>query len=167
MQLPPLPDGVTQITFADFFKLPVGRKGLEFTSTIKALDGRRVRILGYMVAQCAPIPGQFMLTATPQTTHEHEYGLCDDLPAATLFVIMQEKQSEIVPHTPGLLLLTGVLNLGTREEPDGRVSTVRLLLDPRAPASAPSGCPTAATQPAARSDTTAPRRGGDNCGHRH
>jgi hypothetical protein len=32
--------------------------------------------------------------------------------------------------TPGLLLLTGTLSIGNRTEADGRISTVRLQLDP-------------------------------------
>jgi hypothetical protein len=32
-----------------------------------------------------------------------------------------------------MLLLTGTLNLGTREEADGRISSVRLVLDPPTP----------------------------------
>ena len=42
---------------------------------------------------------------------------------------MPEKFGEPVPHTPGLLLLTGTLSVGNKPEPDGRISTVRLTLD--------------------------------------
>jgi hypothetical protein len=45
-------------------------------------------------------------------------------------VVVPGEEGEL-PHTPGLLLLTGRLELGSREEPDGRVSTVRLVLDAR------------------------------------
>ena len=36
----------------------------------------------------------------------------------------------VVPYTPGLMLLTGLLSVGTQEEADGRISSVRLILDP-------------------------------------
>jgi hypothetical protein len=38
-----------------------------------------------------------------------------------------------VPYTPGLMLLTGTLSVGNRPEPDGRISLVRLELDPPSP----------------------------------
>ncbi len=133
--LPPLPDGVTQLTFNDFFKHPVGPRGLEYSDTLRQLEGERVRILGHMVRQCAPQPGMFLLTARPYTLHEHEIGLCDDLPGATLFVFMPtaEERERFVTFTPGLLLLTGTLELGNREESDGRISTLRLPAGPTRP----------------------------------
>ena len=67
------------------------------------------------------------------TLHEDEYGFAEDSPAAILHVITQRNPTPIVPFTPGLLLLTGTLSLGNREEPDGRLSSVRLALDPPAP----------------------------------
>jgi hypothetical protein len=36
-----------------------------------------------------------------------------------------------LPHTRGLLALTGTLRVGREEMPDGRVGWVRLELDPR------------------------------------
>jgi len=85
-------------------------------------------------------PGTFLFAPFPQTLHEHEYGLADDLPPAVLFVTAPDRRDREVPYTPGLLLLTGTLGVGNREEADGRVSLVRLVLDP------PSGEGTSATQ---------------------
>src|SRR5262245_31299945 len=48
-RLPPPPPGVHQLKFSDFFKFPIGPLGLEVTEELKDLDGRTVRIMGFMV----------------------------------------------------------------------------------------------------------------------
>ncbi len=130
--LQPAPKGVTHLAFNEFFASPISSRGLEYTTTIKHLEGQRVRILGFMVKQTRPSPGTIMLAPYATTTHEGEYGLCDDLPPATLFVHVPKYADLAVPFTPGPLLLTGKLELGPHQEPDGRVSHVRLVLDPEA-----------------------------------
>ena len=128
--MPPLPKDVTELKFGDFFVRPVGTHGLELTDKLRQLDGRRVRILGYMVHQEEPPPGRLLLAPVPAQIHEHDNGLADDLPASTLFVSVPTSPAATVPHVPGLMLLTGTLNVGGRTEPDGRISLVRLALDP-------------------------------------
>lgn len=125
-------DGVPELRFAELFD-PPGRYGLRYSTRARGLDGQRVRILGYMARQDEPVPGAFLLAALPIVLHEHEYGLADDLPPASVHVFVPEERDRPVPWTPGLLLLTGTLDLGPREEPDGRISAVRLLLDPPVP----------------------------------
>jgi hypothetical protein len=127
--LPPPPDGVRDLAAAELFA-PSGRRGLEYSARARALDGQRVRMLGYMVRQDLPADGLLLLAPYPFQLHETEYGLAEDLPASTVHVVVPDRAGEPVPHTPGLLLLTGRLELGPREEADGRVSTVRLVLDP-------------------------------------
>ena len=61
-QLPPLPAGVAELHFSEFFRLPAGPLGLEFTERLKSLDGRRVRIVGYVVGSDVPSPGRFILS---------------------------------------------------------------------------------------------------------
>lgn len=149
--LPPLPSGVEELKFSEFFKTPVGPKGLELTDRVNSLDGKRVRILGFMVieavGQCnanpqpvmrgrraaswfeASVPGRMLLCPTGQTVNFAHYGLCDTLPPQTLFVTVPEFFGEPVPYTPGPMLLTGRLEVGQKTEADGRISTVRLLLE--------------------------------------
>src|SRR6188768_3927175 len=38
VQLPPLPEGVEELKFAEFFKMPVGPRGLELTERALALN---------------------------------------------------------------------------------------------------------------------------------
>ena len=128
-QLPPLPKGVAELKFSDFFVSPIGPRGLELTDKLKALDGRQVRILGYMVAQDDAPPGSFLLTPVPVHLHDHDSALADDLPATTVHVSVPGAPA--VGHTRQLLLLTGTLSVGNRPEQDGRVSLVRLTLDPQ------------------------------------
>ena len=127
--LPSSPAGVTDLKFSEFFVTPVGDRGLALTPRLQSLDGKRVRLLGYMVRQEAPTPGVLLMTPFPLTIHEHEGGF-SDLPPATVRVIAPHARGAILPHTPRLLLLTGVLQIGSRDEPDGSVSLVRLTLDP-------------------------------------
>ena len=151
-QLPAPTAGVTDLKFADFYKMPVGAEGLTPTEKIKALAGQRVRIMGFMVKQTRPSPGVAILAPFALATHETEYDVCDDLPPAALFVDVAKYADIAVPHTPGPLLLTGKLELGRRVEADGRVSFVRLILDPEAAASSPAAdaSPTPAASSAPR-----------------
>ncbi|MCI0538071.1 MAG: hypothetical protein L0Z50_22875 [Verrucomicrobiales bacterium] len=128
--LPPAPAGVTDLKFNEIYKMPAGPQGLEYSEKLQALAGRKVRVVGYMVKQSQPMPWTLLLSPLPMKLHEKEYGFAEDLPPQTIHVFLQRNPSPIVPFTPGLLLLTGRLELGSREEPDGRVSHVRLFLDP-------------------------------------
>lgn len=131
--VPPLPDGVAELKFAEFYRTPVGPRGLEYTDRLVSLRGKEVRVLGYMVRQDQPVPRAFLLSPVAMTLHENEYGFCDDLPPQILHVLISDAEPPKVPFTPGLLLLTGRLDLGPRQEPDGRVSHMRLFLNPPVP----------------------------------
>lgn len=122
-----------ELKFASFFKQPIGPRGLEFGDALRAADGRRVRLVGYMVAQEQPIEGRFMLTPRPVRLSEHADGEADDLPASTVTVLLDEHQvNRVITHQPGLVALVGRLQVGRAEDASGRVSWVRLLLDPQA-----------------------------------
>jgi len=127
--LPPLPAGVTELKFSEFFVQPVGDRGLQFTDKLVKLNGQRVRILGCMVRQEVGTPGKFLLAPLPVQLHEHD-GFADDLPPSTVHVFVPAFRGQPVPYTPQLLLLTGMLSVGNRDEGDGRISIVRLTLDP-------------------------------------
>ena len=129
-ELPPLPAGVAEHKFSEFFVKPIGSRGLELTEKLSQLDGRRVRILGYMVQQEEAPPGRLLLAPMPAQIHEHDNGLAEDIPATMVFASVSTLLDSPVPHVPGLMLLTGTLSVGGRPEPDGRVSLVRLPLDP-------------------------------------
>lgn len=132
MKRPLAPEGVADLEWKDLFR-PPGRRGLEYTDRARSLDGKKVRVLGYMVHRDKPVPGTLLLTPYPMSLPEQEYGQADELPPTTVLVSVRDRAGEAVPYTPGPLLLTGTLRLGNREEPDGRLFAVRLELDPQPP----------------------------------
>jgi hypothetical protein len=100
-------------------------------STLRQADGRVVRMVGYMVKQETPTLGRFMFAVRPVSMSEHADGDADDLPAALVTVYLNPGQKDwIAPHAPGLIALTGLLDVGRFEESDGRVSWVRMHLAP-------------------------------------
>ena len=126
---PPLSPAVP-LAFSEFFVLPVGPAGLEPTPRLLSLHGQRVRIEGYMVEEEEPYPGLFLLAPFPVALAERADGPADFLPPATLYVYAPEAQRDATSiHHRERLALTGTLELGAREEVNGRFSTVRLRLD--------------------------------------
>ena len=113
----------------DFFVSPIGAQGLVLGERLRQAQGKPVRISGYMVQQESGTPGQFLLTPRPVLMSQHADGEADDLPPATVFVALApEQQDRMVAYTRGVIEITGVLDLGRQEGPDGRVSWVRLQL---------------------------------------
>lgn len=124
------PQPGVELRFADFFKRPVGPAGLEPGERLLALAGQRVRIVGYMAAAALPMRGRIVLAPVPVELGDEDEHLADDLPPQAVFVHLSGPgASAVVPNYRGLLALTGRLEVGPREEPDGHVSAVRLMLD--------------------------------------
>ncbi|MBO9663444.1 hypothetical protein [Dokdonella sp.] len=127
------PAGVTDLKFRELFKLPVGPQGLEPTEKLAGLDGKRVRIVGYMVQQEPPIAGGFMLSPLPVAAGDADDSYADDIPASAIFVTLPKGADTIVPPLAGLIQLTGTLHVGARDMAGaGRVAPAVLELD-RAP----------------------------------
>ncbi len=125
--------GPLELKFRDFYQSPVGPAGLQPSAQLRAAHAQRVRLKGYMVAQEEPGVGHFFLTPLPVTMSAHADGEADDLPPSTVLVQMPDPDSALpVLATPGLLQLTGRLQVGRFEMRDGRVVWLRLLLEPRA-----------------------------------
>jgi hypothetical protein len=114
--------------FDEFYVAPAGPRGLTMTPKLKALDGRRVRIAGYMARQEEPLRGVFILAPLPVSIAEVADGPADDLPAAHVFV-RAPSSDMVAPYRPGLITLVGTLSVGRAVEVGGRVSWTRLILD--------------------------------------
>lgn len=125
-----IPADAAELKFRDFFQLPVGPKGLMPTEKLLSLNGKRVRIAGYMAEPAEPVAGQFILSPVPVSMGDEDESMVDDLPASVVFVHLAPSQTKPIPFRPGILRLYGTLEVGNAEEADGRVSTVRLLLAP-------------------------------------
>lgn len=157
--LPPLPEGVQELKFSEFYKLPVGPRGLEPSDKLRSLDGHRVRLTGFFVFEdwstcsCpsgAPQPvakanarpqrpqpawmkhvvlGRIMLAPLPTSVSLGHYGLCDDLPPQVAYLELVSRLGEPVMYRPGQFSAIGTITLGTKEELDGRTSFVRVKIE--------------------------------------
>jgi len=128
---------VVALSFGEIYKRPVGPHGLELSAKVVALDGKRVRIAGYMVAEEAPIDGRFLLAPRPVSLSDAEDGPADDLPPAVVYVKLAGRdKSARVHYQREALQLTGILRIGNQVEPDLRVSLLRLELEPASALSA-------------------------------
>ncbi|MBL8277562.1 MAG: hypothetical protein JNL93_12745 [Pelomonas sp.] len=126
-------DAPLALGFGDFFVQPLGPRGLTPTPRLLDAVGREVRLVGFMVHREHAQPGRFLLTPRPLSMAEHADGEADDLPAATVTVLLAEGQAaRIVAHQPGPLTLTGRLEYGPLEDETGRISWLRLRLPPEA-----------------------------------
>jgi hypothetical protein len=124
----------TALEFRDFYAQPVGRFGMEPSARLRSLDGHRVRLVGYMVESEQPMVGVFMLAPLPVELAEADDGPADDLPGSTVFVHLPGEFAGRIPkYRPGTWEVVGTLQLGAREEANGRYSYVRLLADPPGP----------------------------------
>ncbi len=119
-------NGVAEISFRELFKSTSGGEQLQYTDRAKELAGKQVRITGYIVRQSQPIPWAFLFSPVPQSVHERDYGQCDDLPVTTIHVFLPKSAQPIPPRYSGPVSVTGVLELGGREEADGRSSVARV-----------------------------------------
>lgn len=125
---PPL--APVELTFRDFYKTPVGHQGLEPTEKLRALENKRVRIVGFMAQEEEPTAGIFLLASRPAQVAEKADGMADDLPIGTVTVYMPAgDQQKILAYRPGPWVISGILQLGNREDNNGRVSYVRLMMD--------------------------------------
>lgn len=127
-QLPAAESGVVDLKFHDMFKLPVGPRGLEPSEKLLSLDGKKVRIVGYMVRDETAPAGLFILTPLPVSIGDEDESFADDMPANAIFVHLADASQKAV-YIPGLINLNGILSLGNRDEADGRTSYLRLQLD--------------------------------------
>ena len=127
----PALEGTTDLKFRDFYVLPVGPKGLVPSKRLLDLAGQSVRVIGYMARQEQPSAGIAVVAPLPVVLGDEDESFSDDLPVTAIYVHLAEADRDrSLPWMPGLLSFTGVLQLGAMRESDGRMSLVRLQLDP-------------------------------------
>jgi hypothetical protein len=114
------------LSFCEFFD-PSARE-LKPSARLLGLKGKRVRLVGFMANMELPPRGAFYLTPRPIACDEAGGGTAD-LPPEAVLVLVRSRAGESVPFSPRALEVTGVLDLGPREEEDGRTSMIRLTLD--------------------------------------
>jgi hypothetical protein len=126
-------DSIKELRFSDILRTPIGSRGIELSDSLVKEHGKTVRIIGYMVQQEVVTPGQFLLSPQPVQMSQHADGEADDLPATTVLVGLDENHKTwSVAHVCGLVAVQGILKVGRQEASDGRVSWLRLQLEPEA-----------------------------------
>lgn len=126
-ELSPPSAGLLELRFEDLFKMPVGPQGLEPSAALRAADGKRVRLIGFMVHQ-QPLPHDgFLLASMPVATSDEDEALADDLPPAMIRVAFAALKDAEIPYLPGLLKITGTLRLQPHLDGDSkRISFIQL-----------------------------------------
>jgi hypothetical protein len=120
---------IASLKFADVFKRPVGPNGLELTVAARALDGRAVRVVGYVVSR--DDDAALLLAPLPVALGDEDDGMADDLPPST--IALHSATRKPLPRVHGLVEVVGVLELAPREDPStGRVLSVHVTAAPRA-----------------------------------
>ncbi len=119
-------DSVIGLSFKEFFESGAG--GLKPSPTLLRLSGKRVRLVGFMAQMETPPLGAFYLCPRPINCDE-EGGGTADLPAESVLVIVRSQSGKAIAFSPRALEVTGILEVGNRQDPDGRVSFIRLVLD--------------------------------------
>src|SRR5215471_7182834 len=114
------------LLFKEFFEATP--RELKPSQKLLSLNGKRVRMVGYMARMERVIPGAFYLVPHPVMCDE-EGGGTSDLPVENVLVLVRSAKEKEIAFIPRLLEVTGILEVGNREEEDGRVSAIRLTLD--------------------------------------
>ena len=114
------------LAFREFFE-PTARE-LRPTPKLQSLQGRRVRLLGFMVLSEQPPLGGFFLSSHPIVATESGGGTAD-LPPETVFVVVPAAAGKTVPHLAQPVVVEGVLQFGSHSSDDGQVSSIRVVLD--------------------------------------
>lgn len=124
------PGGYTPIAMEEIFNFPAGPRGLEYSAKAKSLDGTKVSVRGHMVRHAHADPQVFLFAPTRLVLFQAENGTADDLPPFALHVITEKAPTgQAARYLREELQLLGTLQLGPRQEIDGRISHARLLLD--------------------------------------
>ena len=123
-------EALPTLAFADFYKRPIGARGLEPSARLLASADSRVQLSGYLARGAEPRPGVAILAPVPVLLGDEDEGLADDLPAAVAYLHWTEPGvAAAIAACAGALRVAGRLELGRRSEADGRSSFVRLVAD--------------------------------------
>lgn len=119
------------LQFREFFELAADE--LKPSAKLLSLDGKRVRIVGFMAQMELPPSGAFYLVPRPVYATEAGAGTADLPPDAVLVVARSARDREI-EFVARPLEVTGVLKLGPHaaggeEEVAGHPSSIRIILD--------------------------------------
>jgi len=121
--------GFAALELESVFVKPAGARGFEFTPEAARLQGQKVRIHGWMVKHLHDDPRILLLNTQPLVLNMSEFGLADDLPPWAMHVILADRPGWAPVWTARPLEICGTLELGPRQERDGRISHLRLVAE--------------------------------------
>lgn len=127
---------VQPLSFSQFFEPATAT--LRPSSKLRSLEGKRVRMTGYMAQMEMPPLGAFYLCPRPVFCDEAGGGTAD-LPVETVRVVVPSLVGREVRFLPGPLEVTGILELGSRAESDGHNSLIRVILESSSESTAATG----------------------------
>lgn len=129
-ELPPPPAGVEDLKFHEVFRLPAGSLGLEASERLLTLDGRAVRMVGFMVRNSNPGTSSFILAPMPLGFSDEDEAEADDIPANAVLVRLPKSLPTALPNINGLLQISGILRVGhSNDAATDRVFSVAIDLD--------------------------------------
>lgn len=117
------------LRFDEILVFPIGPKGWELSEKTRRLDGQRVELTGYMVRELNPDHDIFLFASSPLTTYACESLAASDVPPNAIQVTLAPRPGLGIVWRPLRLTVVGRLELGHREERDGRVSHLRLVAE--------------------------------------
>lgn len=122
---PPARASVATIDFDRFYHF--GERAPQPTPELLALVGKRVKLVGFMVALERPVQGGFYLSSYPANSDESGAGR-GGLPPTSVLVLVRAARGRYIDYVSGALELTGVLEVGNLELA-GESSSIRLLVE--------------------------------------
>jgi len=114
------------LAFSEFFKRPVGPRGLEPTPRLISLAGTPIVIEGFL-ARTSEGQSSLILSPVPVLLGDEDESLADDLPPSSVHLhLLQPALRAAIAQCDGRLAVQGVLGIGPRREDDDRISFVRI-----------------------------------------
>jgi len=114
------------LTFSEFFKRPVGPRGLEPTPRLMSLVGASITIDGFL-ARTSEDQSSLILSPVPVVLGDEDESLADDLPPSSVHLhLAQPAMRTALQQCNGPLAVQGVLDIGRQHEADDRISFVRI-----------------------------------------
>jgi hypothetical protein len=122
---PPAALSVPTIDFAELYRF--GSRAPEPTEKLLGLQGKRVKVVGFMALLERPVRGGLYLAPYPSQSDESGAGR-GDVPPTSILVLPSLAAGKEVAFVSGALEVTGILDFGNRES-DGERASLRLLVD--------------------------------------
>ena len=114
-----------KLSFSEFFE--ASTQSLKPSAKLKSFNNKRVRLTGFMAQMENELESSFFLVPRPVFCDE-EGGGNADIPPEAVLVIVPFRLKQRIPFIPGLLEVSGILEIGNREENE-RVSSIRLIME--------------------------------------